>query len=177
MPTINAKEKLHSNYKKAFTYEHVEKSSIHFSTLESEFKKVIAPIYGDQTKALEKIKLSIDRKSILLKENDLPVGILVFKTQPSSEYINYEINSSIEIKSLFVIGRQANSYRGIGSELLEIVLDYTSKAQAKSVHVTVSSLKDCSLNFFLKKGFVCKGTWPNPTNPELIEYILHKKLN
>lgn len=138
------------------------------------FNRVLEPLYGPQAKAIEQIRQSKDRKCFLLYENDLPAGVIAFKTDVSDEYAKLGVKNSIEVKSLFVDQSAQNSGRGLGSalvdklkrevELLGIAYD--------SIHVTVSETKPESLMFFQKKGFAISHAWKDRYVKGVTEYLL-----
>lgn len=138
------------------------------------FKKILEPLYGDQTKAIRQIEESVDRKCYLLYENTRPTGVLVYKTAPSDEYANHGVENSIEIKSLFVNHAAENSGRGLGSALIDKLKEKVSKLSSspKSIHVTVSETKGESLAFFRKKGFEVVHEWNGRYKEGTKEYLL-----
>lgn len=138
------------------------------------FNRILEPLYGPQDKAIQQIRESKDRKCFLLYENDLPAGVIAFKTGVSDEFADLGVKNSIEVKSLFVDQSAQNSGRGLGSalvdklkrevELLGIAYD--------SIHVTVSETKPESLMFFQKKGFVISHAWKDRYLKGVTEYLL-----
>lgn len=138
------------------------------------FNRVLEPLYGSQAKAVQQIRESTDRKCFLLYEDDLPAGVIAFKTAVSDEFAEFGVKNSIEVKSLFVDQSSQNSGRGLGSalvdklkrevELLGILYD--------SIHVTVSETKPESLLFFQKKGFSITHAWKDRYIKGVTEYLL-----
>jgi GNAT superfamily N-acetyltransferase len=125
------------------------------------FHRILVPLYGSQDKALQQIRESTDRKCFLLYEDEMPAGVLVFKTVLTNEFAEIGIKNSIEIKSLFVDQSAQNSGRGLGSALVEKLKDEVEQLgiDYNSIHVTVSEAKGESLTFFTKKGFQVVYTW------------------
>jgi WD40 repeat protein len=149
---------------------HLEK----FPVLEEIFHRILEPLYGSQSKALEQIKLSQDRKCFLLYEKAAPVGVLVFKTQPSDEFKELGVVRSIEIKSLFVDNAAQNSGKGLGSALLDKLYEEVNKLALGhlGIHVTVSETKQESMAFFRKKHFEIIQKWDGRYLPGVVEYLL-----
>ena len=78
--------------------QHLEKMNV----VTEIFNRILVPLYGSQDKALQQIRESADRKCFLLYEDEIPAGVLVFKTVLTNEFAEFGIKNSIEIKSLFV---------------------------------------------------------------------------
>lgn len=138
------------------------------------FHRVLVPLYGPQEKAIEQIRLSLDRKCFLLYENDLPAGVLVFKTIPTDEYAKEGVTGSVEVKSLFVDQSNQNSGRGLGSCLVDKLHREVEQLGIayNSFHLTVSETKPESLQFFQKKGFRVAYEWKDRYMPGVTEYLL-----
>ncbi len=138
------------------------------------FERVLVPLYGPQEKALQQIARGEDRTGFLLYKDNNPLGVIVFKTVLSDEFREYGIKKSVEIKSLFVVDSDNNSGRGLGSALLNKVIEETQlrHLRPESFHVTVSNTKQDSLIFFLKKGFDIKHAWMGKYTPNIPEYLL-----
>lgn len=119
------------------------------------FKKVLTPLYGDQTGAIEKILNTTDRICRLAYADETPCGVVVFKTKLSNEFVEEGITESLEVKSLFLIDAANNSGKGYGQELIEYVLENAKAMEAKSIHLTVSENVPESLRFFQKHSFEC----------------------
>lgn len=138
------------------------------------FHRILTPLYGSQDKAIKQIKESLDRKCFLLYEDQIPVGVLVFKTVLSNEFAEFGIKNSIEIKSLFVDQSAQNSGRGLGSTLVDKVKEEVAKLDVghEGIHVTVSETKQESLLFFKKKGFEIVHEWKDRYIEGVTEYLL-----
>ncbi len=150
--------------------EHLEKMDV----LIEIFKRVLEPLYGSQAKAIEQIRESRDRKCFLLYENDVPAGVIAFKTSVSDEFANLGVKNSIEVKSLFVDQSAQNSGRGLGSALVDKLkreVDLLGIAY-DSIHVTVSETKPESLMFFQKKGFTISHAWKDRYKNGVTEFLL-----
>lgn len=140
--------------------------------------KILVPLYGSQKSALEKIRKGEDRICYLLCEDEVPVGVIVFKTVLSNEFISFGIRKSIEIKSLFVVSAENNSGRGLGSTLLNKVIVVANSLQIghEGFHVTVSETKPESLNFFRRKGFYIVHQWIGRYIKGTAEYLLSRQV-
>lgn len=143
------------------------------------FESILVPLYGSQEKAIQQIADSTDRACHLLFENEQPVGIIVYKTVLSDEFKDDGVAKSIEIKSLFVVNSKNNSGRGIGSLLMNKVIQEARKLNLghQSIHVTVSETKKESLMFFLNKDFRIVKLWNGRYFPGVKEYLLSRPEN
>lgn len=133
------------------------------------FNSRIQPIYGDQTSALEKISMSMDRKCWLLQENGKDVGLLVHKNKLNNEY---GLKDAFEIKTLFVVNPEINSGKRVATRLLHKVCKEALKSRAKAISVTASSEKPEVVQFFLKNGFVVKKKFHGLFKKDSDEYLL-----
>ncbi len=138
------------------------------------FNRILTPLYGSQEKALRQIQEGRDRTCFLLYEKETPVGVLVFKTELSDEFAEYQVRASVELKSLFIDQSIQNSGRGLGSALIDKLKAEVAKLELpyQGIHVTVSETKQESLLFFRKKGFEIKHEWPGRYTPGVTEYLL-----
>lgn len=157
-------------------FHQVTAKSPYMDDLRGIFERIIAPLYGPQEEALRKFAEAKDRLCYLLYENGSPTGVVAFKTILSDEFADHGIRNSIEIKSLFVVDSPQNSGRGVGTTLLNKVIEKTNELalQPDSYHVTVSESKRESVLFFLKKGFDIKHAWYGIYNKETLEYLLSR---
>lgn len=142
--------------------------------VEEIFHRILTPLYGPQTKAIQQIREGVDRSCYLLYEGDNPTGVLVFKTVLSNEFEAYGVRESIEVKSLFVDHAQQNSGRGVGSALVDKLKEEVTRLglNHKGIHVTVSETKQESLAFFIKKGFGIAHAWKDRYVAGVTEYLL-----
>ncbi|HUD01872.1 MAG TPA: hypothetical protein VMR37_06060, partial [Rhabdochlamydiaceae bacterium] len=158
------------------TFYRVDKNSDKQEDLRTIFERILVPLYGSQEKALRQIADGTARACFLLYENNIPAGVIVYKTILSDEFKEYKIQNSIEIKSLFVVNSEKNSGRGLGSELLNKIIAEVRKLALKpeSFHVTVSATKSESLNFFMSKKFRIRYHWVGRYSaaPTMVEYLL-----
>lgn len=150
--------------------EHLEKMGV----ISEIFNRILTPLYGSQDKAIEQIRESKDRKAFLMYEEEVPVGVLVFKTVLSDEFAQQNIRKSVEIKSLFVDQSSQNSGRGLGSALVDKLKEEVEKMGLghEGIHVTVSETKQESLFFFQKKGFQIAHAWKDRYIKGVTEYLL-----
>ncbi len=138
------------------------------------FKRILTPLYGSQDKAIQQIQESKDRRCYLLYDQEIPTGVLVFKTVLSNEFAEFGIKDSIEIKSLFLDNSNEKSGKGIGSLLVTKVIEEAERLNIghTGIHVTVSENKTDSLAFFQKKGFTIAHAWKDRYKPGVTEFLL-----
>jgi len=161
----------------AFTFRMAPESKERMDVVTKVFQENIVPLYGDQTAALTKIQEAKDRHCELLFEGETPVGVLVYKKDPNDECVKFEgREQSLEIKTLFVIQSQENSGRGLGSQLLQRVVQKAENVRAKAIHVTVSENKPESLAFFQKKSFSVIQTVEGLYQEGVKEFVLQRYL-
>jgi ribosomal protein S18 acetylase RimI-like enzyme len=154
-------------------FQKVSKSDEGFAFVEQYFRSVIEPLYGDQSKALEKIGAGKDRTcELLFDEQHDPEGMLVYKNAPTEEFACLGAQNALEIKTLFVINAGKNSGRGVGSQLLEKVVSVAKELHCSNLVVTVSEEKQESLAFFFKKGFFVTHTMQDKFKKGMEEYVL-----
>lgn len=135
----------------------------------SSFEEIIQPLYGDQTKSLNKIFSKFDRETyVLLDESSAPIGILVAKTSEKD---------TLEIKTLFIVNSEKNSGKGFGSLLLKQALDLALELNKSNILVTVAEDKKDSLAFFQRKGFEIIDSQEGIYREGKIEYFLRKNMN
>lgn len=158
----------------------VDGNSSYYPKVAQFFEEVIAPLYGDQTAALNKIAQAKDRICEVLVEKadsqEQVVGIVVYKNFPVEEFTSYGIASALEIKTLFVVNPEKNSGRGIGSQLINQVFHQAkSNEKFRNVVVTVSEEKPEALGFFQAKGFEIVDSWTGAYKEGITEHLLYKK--
>lgn len=155
-------------------FHRVNQSSPYMPQLRDIFEKIIKPLYGPQEDALNKIGQAKDRACYMLYEGNRPVGVIVFKTELSNEFASSNIHDSIEIKSLFVVDSTSNSGRGLGTTLLNKIIEEGEKLKINHAgfHVTVSETKQESLTFFQRKGFRIADEWRGKYKDATTEYLL-----
>ncbi|KAI1713823.1 acetyltransferase (GNAT) family domain-containing protein [Ditylenchus destructor] len=139
-------------------------------------RETILPLYG-QSAWLEKVKNDPTRTSLLLLNTaSEPVGVLMYKNEPSSEFIDHGIEQSVEIKTLFVVHPSENRGRGIGTTLLSQVEEYAKRVGAKMIHVTVSEIVPESMKFFQKNGFTVTTSFAGKYRDGVKEHLLVKNI-
>ena len=143
------------------------------------FTKLIVPVYGPQEKALELIRRSADRHcDVLLVPTEstpcspAPLGLVVYKLQPTAEFAPCGLTNSVEIKTLCLADPSKSSGKGYGSALLDRVIEYAKSLNSNSLHVTVSDSRPDSRSFFIKKGFRQLIELPNPPQERLYSMSL-----
>ena len=158
----------------------VDGNSPYYDNVKELFEEVIAPIYGNQDTALQKIASAQDRTCVLLIDDSEDVkqilGVLVYKTFPVQEFSSNGIPSALEIKTLFVVNAEKNSGRGIGTQLINKVFSHAqSNEQFQNIVVTVSEKKTDALRFFKYKGFEIIDSWTDAYQKGTTEHLLSKK--
>lgn len=143
--------------------------------LDEYLQKRIGELYGDETVnywTRKKMWYKKDRIVLVLKIDGRMVGNLIYKTELSSEYEQYGIVNSLEVKSLYLFDADENSGKGYGTLLFEKLMEVYEKSGADSIHVTVSEKVEDSEKFFLKKGFVKKTELQIPFKPNVKQYLM-----
>ncbi len=143
------------------------------------FNRILVPLYGSQDKAIRQIAEGRDRACFLMYEGERAVGVLVFKTELSNEFSAFGVDESVEIKSLFIDHAVKNSGRGLGSALVDKLLEEVRNLELgeKNIHVTVSETKEESLSFFQKKGFRIVHKWEGRYLKGFVEYLLARPVS
>ncbi len=129
----------------------VDGNSPFFKIVKNGFKKLIAPTYGDQKKALEKIKLAKDRNCELMFNFNNPLGIIVYKNSLQDEY---GFTRGLELKTLFLLNPEKNSGNGFGSYLFRRAAIIAKRMNANLIYCTASSKVENSMKCALKNGYV-----------------------
>jgi ASC-1-like (ASCH) protein/GNAT superfamily N-acetyltransferase len=144
----------------------------HLSWLKEQFKDKIEPIYGDQTASINKIIQENDRIcDILLDDCNAPIGVVVFKKDPTDEFNSFGVRKSTEIKTLFIGEPEKQSGKGYGTALLQRAIDYAHRKRLRSLHVTVCEKKQDSIQFFTHKGFKKVHIWNGRYQQGCNEYL------
>ena len=143
-----------------------------FKVVTQTFENIIAPIYGDQSKALSKIASSNDRECLLLFKEDEPRGLLVFKNEPNNEYEDLGLVNSLEVKTLLVLNLPKNIGRGFGKILVDKAKEEAHLRCASGVHLTVSE-GTCLRSYFEHMGFSLKKRWVNRFGKAKVEHLLY----
>jgi len=159
------------------TFAPVNFGDSNWQTVLENFNTVIAPIYGNQANALDKIAQKKDRICELLFKEKIPVGLLVYKNILSNEHSQYGINQSIEVKTLMVIDSNNNSGKGLGTDLINRVQSVAETLKAQYIHVTVSETKEDALAFFQKKNFKTQYAFDSLYKKGVTEYLLARPIS
>lgn len=153
-------------------FKEVRKDTPDFQYLVRYFNSQIAPLYGDQSKALKKIAAHKDRTCELLQTEEENLGIIVYKHSLTQEFKSIGHENVFEIKTLVVINPVQNSGKKIAMRLMHRIAQQATEKNAASIYVTVSSAKPESLAFFLGRGFIIERTIKNAYVQGLHEYHL-----
>lgn len=146
----------------------------HVDALRRTLSSRIEPLYGNQDTFVEKVINEIDRKCLLLFKDDNPIGLLIYKTHPSSEYKQYGIEESFEIKTLVLIDPAKDSGKGYGQKLIQKVFELAKLGSFKSIHVTVCKKQTDSFHFFKKYEFNEVTTLFSKFRETVDEALFHK---
>ncbi|MCX6991379.1 MAG: GNAT family N-acetyltransferase [Chlamydiae bacterium] len=131
------------------------------------FHERIAPIYGPQDAALDKIGRGSDRLCEMLYDNTTAKAIIVYKKAVND-------SRALELKTLLVLNPDADSGKGYGSTLISKVVEVARARLADYIEVTVSSKKPEALAFFRKKEFILDESKLDFYEEGETEYFLHR---
>lgn len=146
----------------------IDRSCKEFPIVENAFLNLIDPIYGSQQNALTKIGEGGDRLCEALFEGEQPKGIIVYK--------KCLIEGNFELKTLCLLDPKKDSGKGIGTILLERVIDTAQRRQANKIIMSVSSYSGAT-NFFKKHGFLITHSEKNKYKDGHEEYFLERPAN
>jgi len=149
----------------------VSLSSSYFKAVQSAFKKMLSPVYGDQTSSLQKIREGKDRICEVMLNFDNPIGVLVYKNTLQNEY---GLKKALELKTLFLFNPRKNSGKGFGSSLFKRVESIAREMGSKMIYCTASSKVTESIKCAVKNGFEISKILEK--NEEHILYLLIKKV-
>ncbi|MEH0002311.1 MAG: GNAT family N-acetyltransferase [Holosporaceae bacterium] len=154
-----------------FCFATVTQASPHWLTVNKFFNERIQALYGDQTKALKKIAEGIDRTCLVLVKERCPLGLLLYKDNPTDEFAQYHVKKSLEIKTLALFDPDDPNLKGHGwgTKLVEKCFALAREKGALGCHLTVSESSGV-LGFYKKQGFEEKLTFHNTLGAT--EYLL-----
>lgn len=164
------------SHKKSVVADHISfmkitSNSDHFSTVQRFFKKMLAPIYGDQSKAIDQIKAGLDRVCEVMLKYDNPVGLIVYKNKLQNEY---GFKDALELKSLFLFNPAKNSRQGYGSRLFKKIDEVAISMGTNLIYCTASSKVSNSIQCAIKNGYEIERILEK--NKERTLYLLAKRL-
>ncbi len=166
--TISHKKSVISDH---ISFIKVSSNSAHFSTVQRFFKKMLAPIYGDQNKAIAQIKAGLDRVCEVMLKYDNPVGLVVYKKKLQNEY---GLKNALELKSLFLFNPVKNSRQGYGSRLFKKIDEIARDMGTNLIYCTASSKVSNSIQCAVKNGYEIERILEK--NKERTLYLLVKRL-
>ena len=137
-----------------YSFDFVYRENRDFTFVEEQFKRIVQPVYGDQSYALRKIGEGVDRTCRVLFENNKPVGLIVTKKALSNEFSHLNIKNALELKTLLVADPEQNAGKGINSKLLQEAEEVAKFKEASGIFVTVSEKQPGSLAFFKNNGYL-----------------------
>ncbi len=117
------------------------------------FDKMIKPLYGDQTTAIERIEKGEDRTTKILFQGGTEVGILVIKSKPNSEFVEDGADKAVEIKTLFVIDPENRPRAGTGTKLIKEAIEHAKSVGADNIAVNCISNKNRKFSFLSETWF------------------------
>lgn len=109
-----------------------------------------------------------------MAEEKNPIGLLLYKNNPTDEFARYDVKRSLEIKTLTLFDPDKPSIKGQGwgTKLVEKCFALAREKNALGCHLTVSE-KSGVLRFYIKQGFEEKCTFYNQLKEK--EYLLSHK--
>jgi len=124
-----------------------------FNDLVTYFECNIQPLYGDQSKALNKINQAHDRSCEIIMFKGKVAGVGIWKKHLTNEYSGNGVKDALELKT-FYIQLKNKKYSGLCALLLlrQIALR-AIEIGAQTILGLVSTKRQDSLKFFLKCGF------------------------
>lgn len=132
----------------------VDRDCEEFPLVRKVFAEQIAPLYGDQTRALDLIGIGGSRLCEMLVEGSSPKGIIVYKKELNrEEFVKIGAPAALELKTLILLDPRASSGKGFGTKLVEKIKEVAKSRMASHIVVTVSESKPDVLAFFQKRGF------------------------
>jgi hypothetical protein len=148
----------------------LKQQPIFFSKIEQAFKLLIEPKYGPQEKALGKIKVGSDRECEIFFVNDIPKGVIVYKSKLQNEF---GFKDSFELKTALLFDRTND--RGFGKFLFFRANLIAKKMGAKNIFCTMSNENPNLLKHLKNEGWnVLK---KDKSNDNLYNvYVLFKQL-
>lgn len=127
-------------------------------------EEYLAPLYGDQSRALNSWLTGSNYKTayVAVNENNRIMGLLVISDKPYREYV--------KISTLLVLKDFQD--KGIGRLLLEKAMEYLKDSKKDRMIVTVSETVPNSLAFFLRNKFNIIAKEVGRYKPGIVEFIL-----
>ena len=106
-----------------------------------------------------------------MAEEKNPIGLLLYKNNPTDEFARYDVKRSLEIKTLTLFDPDKPSIKGQGwgTKLVEKCFALAREKNALGCHLTVSESSGV-LDFYKKQGFGEKYTFYNQLKAE--EHLL-----
>ncbi len=124
-----------------------------FDLLKTNFAEKIAPLYGDQTEIIKKTTDGHDRSCEFLFYQDKPSGVIIYKNDPSDEFIEFGAGNAIELKTILLIQKNTKTAGIFLKHLLTRVANQAVQTEAECIFGTVSSKKPEVLRVLCKLGF------------------------
>jgi hypothetical protein len=149
----------------------------YWKLIEDFFIDQIQPLYGDQTKFLNKIREGIDRTTEILFCETRPVGIIVYKCQLSDEYASLGIEKALELKTICLFEKKYKTAGLFLRFLMGRTAEHARKIHASSIVGTISSRKPDVLRVMQKFGFDVMQTFKDKYLSNADEFLMcHRNL-
>ncbi len=141
--------------------------------LETYFFEIVQPLYGDQREPLRKIKEGMDRICEFCFYSGKMAGMVVYKNHLSDEFLEDGIAKGIEIKTVFLVDKNAKTAGTIFKCLVGRAFRYAVKIKGSCLFATVSAQRPEVLRLMLKLGFKVVQTLPGKYIEGINEYLIH----
>jgi ASC-1-like (ASCH) protein/ribosomal protein S18 acetylase RimI-like enzyme len=153
----------------SFEFSVVDRDCKDFPLVVQAFRERVAPIYGPQETALDKIGRGSDRLCEMLYENGIGKAIIVYKKAVNQR-------GALELKTLAVLNPETDSDKGYEDILVQRVVKVAKMRMADYIEVTVSSKKPETLAFFTKNKFTVHNSSLGYYEKGATEHFLYKDL-
>lgn len=141
-----------------------------FDLIKQAFDTLIAPKYGIQNKALEKIRSGFDRTCEILFVNNQPKGLIVYKSKLQNEFGFEDV---FELKTALLFDMLKN--KGLGKYLFQQAELRANELKAKYIISTISTCHIRLLNSLKIRGWVISEKCKSSDNA-LDVYVIFKRL-
>ncbi|MCX6991378.1 MAG: hypothetical protein NTX49_10030 [Chlamydiae bacterium] len=153
----------------SFEFSVVDRDCGDFPLVVQAFRERIAPIYGPQETALDKIGRGSDRLCEMLYDNGIAKAIIVYKKAVNQR-------GALELKTLALLNPETDSDKGYEATLIARVVKVSKMRMADYIEVTVSSEKPEAFTFFKKNEFILHNSTPDYYKKGATEHFLYRDL-
>jgi ASC-1-like (ASCH) protein len=144
-----------------YSFQFVTNRSPHFDFVRKMFQENMDSIYGDSQRALQKLSQENGRKCEILFKDQMPVGLIVYKSIIQQKYADDGLVDSFEVKHLMTAVSEAESKDVCDSYLINRLVRLAGRSLAKSVHIVVPDQSVKLLASLEKRGFSLVKSWNN----------------